>query len=99
MRSSPSPPWTSIRRAVDAFDDPLALAALATMTSLMGSVLLSLAVAHRRLLPEQAWAAAHVDEDFQMEVWGGDEEAEERRARRWADMKAAAELLSLRDQA
>ena len=93
----PQPALESIRKAVDAFEDPLALAALATMTSLMGSVLLALAVAHGRLLPEQAWAAAHVDEDFQMEVWGGDEEAAERRARRWADMRAAADLLSLLD--
>jgi chaperone required for assembly of F1-ATPase len=58
-------------------------------------VLLALAVAHDRLTPEQAWAAAHVDEDFQMEVWGLDEEAELRRARRWSDMQAAAKLLHL----
>lgn len=85
----------AIRRTVDAFEDPLALAAVSTMTSLTGSVLLALAVAHRRLLPEQAWAAAHVDEDFQMDVWGRDEEAEIRRARRWDDMRAAARLLEL----
>lgn len=91
----PEPALAAVRRAVDAFEDPLALAALSTMTSLMGSVLLALAVAHRRLLPEQAWAAAHVDEDFQMEVWGLDEEAEVRRARRWQDMRAAARLLEL----
>lgn len=90
----PEPALQAVRRAVDAFEDPLALAAVSTMTSLMGSVLLALAVAHGRLLPEQAWAAAHVDEDFQMEVWGLDEEAEIRRARRWEDMKAAARLLS-----
>jgi chaperone required for assembly of F1-ATPase len=93
----PEPALVSIREAVDAIENPLALAALATMTSLMGSVLLALAVAHGRLLPEQAWAAAHVDEDFQMEVWGTDEEAGERRARRWADMEAAARLLALVD--
>jgi chaperone required for assembly of F1-ATPase len=93
----PEPTLVAVRRAVDSFDDPLALASLATMTSLMGSVLLALAVAHGRLLPEQAWAAAHVDEDFQMEVWGQDEEAGERRARRWSDMQAAVRLISLLD--
>ena len=93
----PEPALAAVRRAVEAFDDPLRLAALATMTSLMGSVLLALAVAHGRLLPEQAWAAAHVDEDFQREVWGRDDEAEWRRARRWADMRAACDVLSLVD--
>ncbi|MFO1148774.1 MAG: ATP12 family protein [Alsobacter sp.] len=91
----PEPALRAVRRAVDAYDEPLELAALATMTSLMGSVLLALAVAHGRLTPEQAWAAAHVDEDFQMEVWGLDEEAEIRRSRRWSDMQAAAKLLRL----
>lgn len=85
----------AVRRAVDAFDEPLPLAALATMTSLMGSVLLALAVAHDRLTASQAWAAAHVDEDFQMEVWGLDEEAQVRRSQRWSDMQAAASLLAL----
>jgi chaperone required for assembly of F1-ATPase len=36
-----------------------------------------------------------VDEDFQMEVWGLDEDAEVRRALRWNDMEAAARLLTL----
>ncbi len=76
------------------FDDPWALAALATMTSLMGSVVLSLAVAHGRLSAQEAWAAAHLDEDFQSEVWGEDEEAMARRAMRWAEMEAAALLLA-----
>lgn len=79
--------------AVEHFGDPVGLAALSTMTSLTGSVLLALAVAHGRLSTAEAWAAAHVDEDFQMEVWGQDEEALERRARRWAEMQAAAALL------
>lgn len=83
----------AIERAVAAFGDPFALAALSTMTSLTGSVLLALAVAHGHLSTAEAWAAAHVDEDFQMEVWGQDEEALERRARRWAEMQAAADLL------
>ena len=35
-------------------------------------------------------AAAHVDEDFQNEHWGVDEEARVRRAARWREMEAAA---------
>jgi chaperone required for assembly of F1-ATPase len=41
----------------------------------------------------QAWSAAHVDEDWNMELWGHDELALERRAFRFAEMQAAAEVL------
>jgi chaperone required for assembly of F1-ATPase len=94
-REQPAEALAAVRHAVEAVGNPLALAALSTMTSLTGSVLLALAVAHRRLLPEQAWTAAHVDEDFQMEVWGDDEEARMRRERRWTEMRAAARLMDL----
>jgi chaperone required for assembly of F1-ATPase len=72
---------------------PLAVAALHVMTTLMGSVLLALAVARRELSLEAAWDAAHVDEEFQMRAWGGDAEALERRAKRFAEMQAASRLL------
>src|SRR5947209_3500811 len=72
---------------------PLAVAALHVMTTLTGSVLLALAVARRELTPDAAWDAAHVDEDFQMRAWGADVEALERRARRFIEMEAAAQLL------
>lgn len=71
------------------------LAALHVMTTLMGSVVLALAVQEGRLSPEEAWALAHLDEDFQMEVWGQDEEALARRAARWRDFDAAARLARL----
>ncbi|MGI3901159.1 MAG: ATP12 family chaperone protein [Janthinobacterium lividum] len=69
---------------------PFRLAALHVMTTLTGSALLALAVLHGRLTPEEAWAAALVDELFQESQWGSDDEALERRERRWADMRAAA---------
>ncbi len=71
---------------------PFRLAALQVMTTLTGSALLALAVMHARLAPEEAWAAAHVDELFQETQWGSDAEAIERRCRRWVDMSAAATL-------
>ncbi|WP_237479036.1 ATP12 family chaperone protein [Lichenibacterium dinghuense] len=71
---------------------PFRLAALDVMTTLTGSALLALAVMQARLTPEDAWAAAHVDELFQESQWGADAEALERRERRWADMRAAAML-------
>jgi chaperone required for assembly of F1-ATPase len=72
---------------------PFALAALHVMTTLTGSALLALAVADGVLTPAEAWEAAHVDEEFQMKVWGADEEALARRARRWTELEAAARLL------
>ncbi len=80
----------AVRAALDAVEDPTALAALSTMTALTGSVLLALAVADGRITPEEAWRAAHVDEDFQAERWGVDAEARARREARWREMEAAA---------
>lgn len=74
-------------------DEPLRLAALHLMTSLTGSALLALAVDAGELDAEQAWAAAHVDEDWQIEHWGEDFEAAQRRGLRKADMLAATHLL------
>ncbi len=71
---------------------PFRLAALHVMTTLTGSALLALAVLLDHLPAEEAWRRAHVDEDFQAERWGADEEAADRRGRRWADMDAAARL-------
>jgi len=68
----------------------LRLAALHVMTTLTGSALLALAVARGSLDAKAAWAAAHVDEDFQIRAWGQDAEAMARRERRWLEMQAAA---------
>jgi chaperone required for assembly of F1-ATPase len=75
--------------------DPWSLAALHVMTGLAGSALLALAVALGRLSPEEAWAAAHVDEDWQIGQWGEDEEAKERRENRRRDFAAAARMFKL----
>jgi chaperone required for assembly of F1-ATPase len=69
------------------------LGAINAVTTLTGSALLALALAAGRLSTEQAWAAAHVDEDWNMQFWGRDELALERRAYRFAEMQAAAQVL------
>ncbi|HKI13703.1 MAG TPA: ATP12 family protein [Roseiarcus sp.] len=84
----------ALRRALEAFDDPAALAGLSAMTNLTGSALLALATALGFLEPQEAWRAAHVDEDFQNEFWGVDEEARVRREARWREMEAAAIALA-----
>lgn len=75
-------------------DGALRLACLHTLTTLTGSALLALAIAEGRLAAEAAWAAAHVDEDWNIAQWGEDEEAARRRVRRWTEMRAAAQLLA-----
>jgi chaperone required for assembly of F1-ATPase len=75
--------------------DALALTAHHVITSLTGSAVLALAHARGRLTAEEAWTAAHVDEDWQIGQWGEDAEAKARRARRWAEMQAASRLLGL----
>jgi chaperone required for assembly of F1-ATPase len=42
---------------------------------------------------DAAWSAAHVDEDWNMDLWGRDALALERRAARFAEMQAAATVL------
>lgn len=69
------------------------LGATHSVMTLTGSALLALALDHDAIDAEQAWKAAHVDEDWQMEQWGRDTLAMERRAHREAEMKAAATIL------
>ena len=71
------------------------LGALSVVTTLTGSALLALALAAGRLSADEAWAAAHVDEDWNMSFWGRDELALQRRNYRFAEMQAAATVLAL----
>lgn len=75
------------------------LSALHVITTLTGSALMALAHAHGALSAADAWAAAHVDEDFQISQWGWDAEAEARRKAREADFAASARVLALANDA
>lgn len=81
------------RQAIAAVPAPLALAALQSITTLCGSAVLALALAHGHLDADAAWAAAHLDEDFQIEIWGQDHEAQVRRANRRGQFDAAVTVL------
>lgn len=70
--------------------DPFRLAALHVMTSLTGSALIALAVLAGEVDVDNAWTAAHVDEDWNIAQWGEDEEASALRRRREAEMRVAA---------
>jgi chaperone required for assembly of F1-ATPase len=74
--------------------DPWAAGALHVVTTLTGSALLALSLMRGRLDADEVWAAAHVNEDWNSEQWGIDEEAAARQAARLADFKAAAAVLA-----
>jgi chaperone required for assembly of F1-ATPase len=87
-------PETALRSGAAAMpSDPWLIGALHTVTTLTGSALIALALLRGAVTAEAAWQAAHVDEDWNMEQWGRDELALERRAFRLAEFQAAATVL------
>ncbi len=91
-------PAEAVRRFAAALEphDAFRLTALHAMTTLTGSAILALAQARGRLSVDEAWSAAHVDEDYQISLWGEDYEAAERRKRRLSEFAAACHFLQLR---
>jgi chaperone required for assembly of F1-ATPase len=75
--------------------DAMALASLHVMTTLLGSAVLMLVHVKGKISAEDTWAAAHLDEDWQISQWGIDLEASDRREKRRAEMLAASRFLSL----
>jgi chaperone required for assembly of F1-ATPase len=73
----------------------LALTALSQLVGVTGSLVLGLAVSAGRLTAAEAFELAELDGTWQMELWGADQEALDRRARQRADLEAAARLLAL----
>ena len=84
-------PWGGRTKIIGT--NPWSVAALHVVTTLTGSALLALALKHGVLDPDQVWAAAHVDEDWNADHWGVDEEVAARRAARLVDFRAAAQIL------
>jgi chaperone required for assembly of F1-ATPase len=89
--AQPETALSAARQAIPA--EPWKLGAVASITTLTGSGLLALALAHRQIDTDAAWAAAHVDEDWQMQHWGRDDVAIARRDYRFGEMQAAATVL------
>jgi chaperone required for assembly of F1-ATPase len=73
---------------------PWRLGAVHAVMTLTGSALLALALASGAISCEAAWAAANVDEDWNIEFWGEDALALQRRTLRLAEMQAAARVLA-----
>lgn len=82
----------AIRRIIPPSAWPLGAAHV--ITTLTGSALIALALSEGAIAPEAAWSAAHVDEDWNQDLWGHDDVAAARRAGRRAEFDAAALVLA-----
>ena len=81
------------RRELSRYDEPFALGSLHVMTTISGSALLALALARGRYALDQGWALANLEENWTIEHWGRDEEAERHRTKHFEDMNAAHSLM------
>ncbi|WP_029039810.1 ATP12 family chaperone protein [Cucumibacter marinus] len=83
---------TRVDRLTEGFG-VFSLMAVTSITAITGSAVLSLGLAHDLFERDAAWAAAHVDEDFNISQWGEDSEAAARRSKRREDYDAALDIL------
>jgi chaperone required for assembly of F1-ATPase len=74
---------------------PLELAALHMATAACGSLVVALALIEGRLDAEAAFAIAQLDESFEIELWGEDAEATQRRALLKDDIALARRFVDL----
>lgn len=78
-------------------EEAFRLACLHVITTLTGSALIALALEDGEIDADTAWSAAHVDEDWNISLWGEDAEAAARRRFRRRDMDAAIALMRALD--
>lgn len=88
----------TLHEAVSAHGD-LALSALYNLTHTAGSVVIALAVSDGRLDAAGAFAAAQMDELYQVDRWGDDPLAEKHREGVRRDIEACVRFLSLLENA
>lgn len=90
-------PDASLHRlaALVAAQNAFRLTALHDLVAITGSLILGLAITQGRLSADEAWALARIDEDFQSEQWGIDDEAAEHAAFRRRALLDSARFLGL----
>jgi chaperone required for assembly of F1-ATPase len=71
------------------------LSAYYSIMTMTGSALVAMMLARAAISPDAAWSAAHADEDYQIELWGQDYEAADRRAARHRDFLACCRFMEL----
>lgn len=88
-------PAATLAKLADALQDEglFVLVPLVAITGITGSGLLAIGLWHQLFTADHVWTIAHVDEDFQARLWGEDEEAMKRRAKRRIEFDAAVQLL------
>jgi chaperone required for assembly of F1-ATPase len=79
-------------------EDAFRLTGLAHLAALLGSAVLALALEQGEISPEQAYELAFLDDLFQIETWGSDEEAQVRLDNIALEIKAVARYLSALQQ-
>ena len=84
----------NLRAAVAAHGD-LALSALYNLTHIAGSLGIALALSEQRLSAVDGFAAAQLDELYQLERWGEDPSATKRHDGIRRDLEAGARFLAL----
>ncbi|MBC9207051.1 chaperone, ATP12 [Roseomonas aerophila] len=92
--AQPPESLAALKRAVAALP-PLELTAVGLAVPLLGSLVLGLALAHGRLDAAEATRLALLDESWQQDFWGEDEEALARKRAIANDVALAARLLAL----
>lgn len=82
-------------RELVALQSPFAMASLEAMASLAASLLVALNALDPDADGEALWQAASLEEEWQAEQWGREEEAEERRVKRQSDFLTSRSLALL----
>ncbi len=81
--------------AVVAALDPFLLAGLSTLVSIGGSLVCGLALVEGGFVPDTIWQATELDELWQAELWGEDDQAATHRAQRRAEFDSAVAFCRL----
>lgn len=88
------PPANEARLAAIAGSDPFRLTGLAHMAALLGSAIVTLALDDGHISAETAYEVAFLDDLFQIEEWGRDDEAAARLDKIALEIDGAARYLS-----
>lgn len=94
--AQPKAATEALTRHVTALD-PFRLTAVHDLVAISGSLVIGLAVLRGRIDADAAWQCSRIDEDWQAELWGSDDEAMAIASGKKADFKSAQNILRLLD--
>ncbi len=83
-----------LREAVEAEND-FTLAGLHIATAISGSLVVGLALMEKEIDAERAWQISHIEEHWQLERWGEDEELSDRLAALRRELQEAENFIAL----